>query len=67
MKNIGKLVGRAAGKLQKKLKDEAKRREVTKDKKMYYNSEALEYIELLCQSQLFQIWFVRQQKEAYDS
>eukprot|EP01083_Nonionella_stella_P038470 104674_1 len=67
VKKVGGMAAMAGDKLKKKLRDEARRREVTKDKKMYYNGEALEYIELLCQSQLFQTWFVRQQKETEDS
>eukprot|EP01084_Bolivina_argentea_P074800 135665_1 len=74
LKNVRKLAGQvkkvggfASNKLKKKIQLQAKKREINKDNKMYYNAEALEYIELLCQSQLFQTWFIRQQKEADDS
>lgn len=64
--DVKKISKQAAVNVKKKVKTSVKKRETRKQAQMFYDEQALKYIELLCQSQLFVSWFRRQQREAND-
>jgi len=63
----GKQVSAAAAhKMKQKMRERVHKKHAKNENLVTYDVEALRYIELLCQSQLFQTWFVRQQKDTLD-